>query len=307
MRSHDASLVQPLIATRQPASQGESLVVWAVWGLVLAAIAVTYSRLDPAVLYHVSRHGLANGLGRVLVESNFSLSLVAIAIALIALDGLPRRAWLAGAPAIVLCAVTACPGVVDQGDLDVRLVNAVPAIGVGMALVLTVLGARVRGMRFARRRPLDLARITIAAVVVALSIPWIVAELGFSLPDGLFLMRRVAVQPNGTLLPAVHLGHHHGLDGALLVLSALLLSRVRAKGQRLGVVLSLYLALMLAYGAMNLANDFWDEQVVKRGWIAWKIPDALQPSLGPVWLVTLALGACVAVCLLRERSDREAL
>ena len=78
---------------RSGASQGEALVTWALWAAVLVAIVVTYARLDPAELYHVSRDGLAGGLSRALVVANFPLSLVAIALCLVAVDALGRRAW----------------------------------------------------------------------------------------------------------------------------------------------------------------------------------------------------------------------
>ena len=58
-------------------------------------------------------------------------------------------------------------------------------------------------------------------------------------------------------------GHHHGLDGVLLALSALLLSRMQVT--RLRAVVGAYLALMLAYGLANAVQDAWLEQVVKRG------------------------------------------
>jgi hypothetical protein len=40
--------------------------------------------------------------------------------------------------------------------------------------------------------------------------------------------------------------------------------------------------------------------LVKRGWLDWKIPSALQPKLAPIWLVVLALTAVVAYVLRRE-------
>ena len=54
-----------------------------------------------------------------------------------------------------------------------------------------------------------------------------------------------------------------------------------------------YLGLMLSYGIANVANDFWLEQFVKRGWTEWEIPSflSLDPSLG--WGVVL-IGAAVA-------------
>ncbi len=290
----------PATARSRSARQGEALTTWALWALLLVVIIVTYARLAPAELYHVSGEGFAGGLSRALVETNFPLSLVAIALVLIALDALPKRAWLAGALAIALCGITAWPGVVDQGDLDAKPVNALPALGVALALVLTLLAVRRVGAGPSGRKPLDVARVVLAFVVLVLSIPWIAAELGFFLPDGIFLMQRLGREPDGSLIAAVHLGHHHGIDGAMLVWSALLLSRVRPASSRLGVALSLYVALMLAYGALNLAEDGWHEQVVKRGWLEWRIPPALEPQLTAVWLVMIFVAAAIAVVFRRE-------
>jgi hypothetical protein len=207
--------------------QGEAAATWALWAPLLVAIVVTYARLDPDELYNVSRDGLAGGLSRAVLEVNFPVSLVAIALVLVALDVLPDGAWWVGGPAIALCAVTAWPGVVDQDDLDARWINLVPALGVALALGLTVAAARRAGTSFAPRLALDTARISVAAVALLLSIPWLAADLGFYLPEGVFIMERPGLEPDGTTIAAVHLGHHHGLDGTLIVLSALLLSRPR--------------------------------------------------------------------------------
>ena len=70
------------------------------------------------------------------------------------------------------------------------------------------------------------------------------------------------------------------MDGFLLVVSALLLSRAvgAVRGRRLQTVLAAYLSLMVCYGFANLANDFWIEQVFKRHWAAWQIPSVFRPS-----------------------------
>ena len=135
------------------------------WAVVLAMIFVTYWRLDPDAraatddLYHVSGNGLVGGLSRVLVELNFPLAIVAALLALVAVDALPRRAWLVAGPAIALCAVVAWPGVVDQDDLDARLVNVVPALGLGLALALTIAATLRAGDDFAERLPFDPLRL----------------------------------------------------------------------------------------------------------------------------------------------------
>ncbi len=291
---------------RDGATQGEPLAVWAMWAVVLGTILVTYWRLDPDTpeatddLYHVSGNGLGGGLSRVLVELNFPVAIVAILVVLVALDALPRTAWALAVPAIALCAVVAWPGVVDQDDLDARLVNAIPALGVGIALGLTIAAARRAGWRIAGRLPLDPVRIGIAVAVLVLSIPWIAAELGFFLPDGIFIMRRAAPDTDGLPIAAVHLGHHHGFDGALVALSALLLSRPRLRPGPTARVTLAVTALAFAYGIVNCVQDAWNEQLVKRGTLDWTIPSAILPSLSWVWLAILVIAALTALVLLGE-------
>ncbi|MFN8223004.1 MAG: hypothetical protein U0R50_07090 [Gaiellales bacterium] len=277
----------------------EVVAVWALLATDLLAVVWTYAEVDPDQLYHVSETGLRGGLSRVLVLVNFPIALIAVALALIALDALPRRAWLVGTAALGACAVTAWPGVVDQADLTAKWVNAIPALGVGAAAWLAV--AARRHPRIATPRlPLDRARFVLAIVATALSIPWLLAEVGRSLPDGIYLMRRLGTEPDGSVIPAVHLGHHHGLDGLLTLLSALALSRIRLRSRRITAVLHGYLGLALAYGTINLANDAWHEQLVKRGWLDWSIPSALEPRLSWVWLVVLAAALGFAVLLRAE-------
>jgi perosamine synthetase len=282
---------------RRAASQGEAL---AVWGLVAAdvlAILVVYSVLGTDELYNVSGEGLEGGLSRALVQLSFpSVAGVAIALSLLALDALPRRAWLVGAPALALLAVFALPGVVDTGDLDARPVNAVPALGVGLALGLTVAAARRAGAGFAPRRSGDGWRLVAAIVVLVASLPWLTAELGFHLPGGIFLTDELYAEPGEQPTAAVHLGHHHGLMGALLVLSALLLSRPRLASGALRRVYAVLVSLMLVYGGVNLAQDLWHEQLVKRDWTSWDLPSALVPRAAPIWaLMALATAAVFAL------------
>ena len=289
---------------RRP-GQGEALASWALWASTTTAVVVTYSRLDPAELYHTSHEGIVGGLSRAVVLLNFPIALVAIGLALVGVAALsPSARWAAG-PAIALCAVVAWPGVVDQADLDARAVNAIPVAGVVFALTLTLAAALRVGMSFAPRLSGDRLRIAAAAAVVVLALPWVAAELGVHLPGDAFLGEEPYREKDGTVLAAVHLGHHHGLDGALLVLTALLLSRPRVTGHRLRVVLAVYVGLMLAYGAVNFVQDLWLEQVVKRGWTELAIPTALVPGARPIWLVILLLAALATVAFLRESERSE--
>jgi hypothetical protein len=262
------------------------------------AVVVTYSRVDPADTYNVSREGLAGGLSRTVTFLNFPIALVAIALALLAVASLPRAAWWAAAPAIALCATI--PWFVDQSDLDARWVNAIPALGVLVAGGLTAAAAGRAGTSFASRLPGDRARIIAAVVALLVSLPWATAELGLHFPGDLFMGEELAREGDGRSIAAVHLGHHHGTDGALLVLTALVLSRMRVPQARLRVAVLGYLGLMLAYGGVNCAQDVWHEQIVKRGWTDAGIPSALLPGARPIWLVIVALAILATVALLRE-------
>jgi hypothetical protein len=288
---------------RPATRQGEGLAVWSLLAADVLAVLVVYSVLEPGELYNVSRDGLEGGLGRALVQLNFPIALVAVPLSLLALDALPRRAWLAGAPAIALSVVVAWPGVVDPDDLDARAVNGLPAVGVVLALALTVAAARRAGCGFASSSPGDRVRIVAAVVVVLVSLPWFAAEAGWDLPGAwAFLTDDLYAEPGRPPTAAVHLGHHHGFAGTLLVLSALLLSRPRLTGRRLRLAYGALVSLQLAYGLVNLVEDGWHEQVVKRGWTEWDLPSALVPGPNAIWLVVLA-GATVAFGLGFARHD----
>ena len=61
--------------------------------------------------------------------------------------------------------------------------------------------------------------------------------------------------------------------------------------------------MAFAYGMVNCVQDTWNEQLVKRGWLDWKIPSAIYPKLAWIWLVILLLGALTAVVLKRESAS----
>jgi hypothetical protein len=65
---------------------------------------------------------------------------------------------------------------------------------------------------------------------------------------------------------------------------------------------------MLCYGAGNIANDFWLEQVVKRGWTAWQIPAVTTPDANGGWVVIVVAAGLVwaAGVLASERRARNA-
>jgi hypothetical protein len=274
----------------------EVRVVWVLLAAIAGAVFVTYARLPAEELYHVSDNGLRGGLSRVVVELNFPDALVALAVLGVIAPALPRALRVLAAVAAALCAVVLVPGVVSQSNLDAKWINAVPALGVGLAFALTFLA---RGLPSPRRVRGDPVRIGLAAVLVLLAAPWIAAELGFYL-DGVpvlgWIFQTGKLVSFGGNVPhhAVHHGVHHGLQGLLFVATALLLSRVPNR-------VSLFLALMVAYGLGNVANDDWLEQVAERGWTSWTIPSALEPGATWTWLAVLLATPAIWALWFRRR------
>jgi hypothetical protein len=59
---------------------------------------------------------------------------------------------------------------------------------------------------------------------------------------------------------------------------------------------------MLVYGLTNMANDLWIEQVVKRGWTSWQIPDVLRPTPSSAWAAMLVVAAVFFFAFFRRRA-----
>ncbi len=85
-----------------------------------------------------------------------------------------------------------------------------------------------------------------------------------------------------------------------MALSALLLSRSRLRTGTTAWATVGVTALAFAYGIVNCVRDAWNEQLVKRGTLGWKIPDAILPSLSAVWLAIFAIAALTALALRGE-------
>jgi len=254
-----------------------------------AAVIATYSRFPAAELYNVHHSGIAAGFGREVVALNFPFALIGIALAGLAWPRLHGALRIAGLVAIALCAVVYFA--VDQANLDAKPLNAVPALGLALAVALVLVAGVPATPRSVRG---DRLRIALGAVLVFFAAPLIAAELGFFL-DGVpflgwfFETGRLASQPGvAGLHHAVHHGQHHGWEATMLALTALGLSRLPRPR-----VLDAYLALMLAYGIANLVNDDWLEQVVKRGWTSYELPSVLTPTANWGWAAVLAGAAAI--------------
>ena len=111
------------------------------------------------------------------------------------------------------------------------------------------------------------------------SLPWILSSVGVFVSDvpwlsGIFLGRQ-----DFEGHPSVHLGAHHGWDGWLFITlafvgSVLLDGRRNLRGRLSRALVAAGCALMFAYGVVAGAEDFVNEQLVKRG-----IEVALYPLL----------------------------
>ncbi|HEY7399194.1 MAG TPA: hypothetical protein VH538_12875, partial [Gaiellaceae bacterium] len=218
--------------------------VWLLVAIDLVLVLVTYARLPARELYNVSGTGLAGGLSRTLVELNFPVALMAVAVLLAVA---PRPAWLA-ILAGALCLVVAVPGVVEQSNLDAKPVNAIPAVGVLLAFVLSV------STDVPRARAAGPGRIALALLLVVVCADWIAAAAGYYL-DGVPVLGSVfqtgrTITSAGPPHPAVHHGIHHGWQGLLLILTVLLLTRLPLRPW----VTPLF-ALLFAYGLGNIVND----------------------------------------------------
>ena len=280
----------------------EALVVWALVAVVGLCVLATYSLVAPDELYNVSHDGLAGGASRLLVFLNFPAALMAIAVLALVTDRL-GLGWLALLP-LGLCLVILGPGVVDQNDLDAKWINVLPALGVAIVLALTLWAVRdgIGGWGGSKG---DRVRIAVAAVLTFLALPWIFAEVGLYIEEvpGLASLFRSKEIFEGHA--AVHLGEHHGLQGLLLVLTALLLSRElpRMSPTRLRTAFAAYLALMIPYGIGNMANDGWNEQIVERDWAAWEFPDMLRPGLSWAWGLAILAAAAIYFSSFRASSS----
>lgn len=274
------------------------VLLWGALAVVTVAIFVTYTRTPVQELYHVRHGGPGEGLARALAFVGFPCGLIALATLPVVLQQLSRLTLAIGAAAAaLLTAGVLWPDALDEAGLEARPGRILAALGVTVVVLLTAVALRTRSTERLGRRPWDRARIVIGALVAFAALPWLAADIGVSL-DGvpglrsLFLTGVLAHQPDRPgLHPAVHIGHHHGMTGVLLVLAALLLSRTldRVRSRALRIANGLCLSFMIVYGLANAAQDFWLEQIVKRGLTTTELPMMLTPSRQPVWALLAVL------------------
>lgn len=275
----------------------EVVVLWVLLAVVATEILTTYTRVPAAELYYVTGSGLGLAIRQTLLFVGFPAGLVAVLLAGVSADRRSPRAALLLTAVMAVAAITAVVGAgVDEVDADVRTISILAVGGVAIAAALSMAAAR-GGLAPLRRLPGDRLRVIAALALALLAIPWMLADLGFAV-DQVPGLNRVfiseAVRPDpGRPLPfsAVHDGHHHGMDGVLLAWSALLGSRLLAGlgTARLRGALGPYVALLLVFGTANAAQDFWTEQVVKRGLVSYELPRFTAVSVDVKWLLLLVI------------------
>ena len=314
------------MSTRDDAGPGltEALALWATLAVLCALAWITYARLPARDFYNVTGTGVRAGGSRVLVLLGWPISIIAIALLAIAVDRLladntlsrgGRRLVVACAWASFgLCLTIAWPGVVNQDDLDAKPSNVLAAIGVGLALALTLWGLVRRGVGRSPGRVVgDTAAVALVAILLIAGIPWLFAHIGVYVGDvpGLrviFMSKTIIAEAGHPHLHAVHLGNHEGLDGILIVATALALSRQLGlmRPTRLRTMLAWYLAVALCYGLGVAIQDAWHEQLVKRGWLHTQFPNVIRPGLTPAWVGLIVCAVLVHRLVIRPRQRQVA-
>jgi hypothetical protein len=287
---------------------GEAVVLWGLYAVDLALIAAApRRRRDPA-----SGVGAPSARRRVAAFVAHPLAPAAVPLGLLAAcRAAPDRGGRFGGATLALG--MALPGVARR-TLGRRERGVGPALGAtAAALALTAAAIYRAGVGgFAPRRRGDGVRLALGGGLAVAALAWLLADLGVYAGDVLGL-RRVFLSrqrlPPGARGPAVHLGHHHGLDGALLAWTGLALSRqvpaVPTRPARDG--LGLLLSGMTLYGLARAAEDAWYEQVVKRGWTRRRLPRLVadgRPESPGAWAALLGLS--VAVRFVTARADAAA-
>lgn len=286
----------------------DALLVWALFGIVAIEVFATYARTPVQELYRVRTGGLEQGAGRALAFIGYPVGLAALAVIPLTVDRLRQRATtIAAVAALALAAAVLWPGALDESGLEAPPARLLAAVGVALALALTLAAWRTRGSGLLGHEPGDRVRFVVAAALLAIGLPWMAADLGLSLDrvpilKSVYVTDQLALQPSRVgLHPAVHDGHHHGMDGVLLVWTALLVSRTlrHLRRARVRVALTIYVAFLLVYGAANAIQDAWLEQIVKRGWSTYELPTMVVPAASAAWLVIVALAGGFSFLLLR--------
>lgn len=299
-------------ARRAGPGLGEVLALWALYAGELVVILVAASR-RPVVEEQREARLRADRAWQTMSFVRHPLAVAAVPLGGLAAMRLGRErrgkaAWRSATPvAMVVTLLTARPKARRKRQDGVAIV----ASGVvAWAALLTMAAVRESGVGgVAPWNRVDRLRLAVALGVGVLALPWILADGNVYVGDipafGRIFLSRQRV-PAGARGPAVHLGHHHGMDGALLVWTGLALSRQleAVADERERSALSFGLAGLIAYGLARLIEDGWYEQIVKRGWTTARVPRLVVNGrfASPKGWVGLLLATGVGGWTLQQRS-----
>jgi hypothetical protein len=123
--------------------------------------------------------------------------------------------------------------------------------------------------------------------------------------DDVYISKAVVPEVGEPALRAVHLGNHEGIDGILLAACAFALRRPLRRMRPTGLrpLLGAYLALIAVYGLAVAADDFWMEQLQKRGTVSRALPYVLTPGPRPAWAALVAVAGLVYLAAFRVGND----
>jgi hypothetical protein len=119
--------------------------------------------------------------------------------------------------------------------------------------------------------------------------------------DDVYVSVAAPPDPGEPAMAVVHLGNHEGIDGVLLAATAFGLRRPlrRMRPTLVRPLAGAYLALIATYGLAVAADDFWIEQLQKRGMVEHGLPYVLKPGPRPAWAALLAVACVVYVSSFR--------
>ncbi|MHA1378692.1 MAG: hypothetical protein ACTSRG_09950 [Candidatus Helarchaeota archaeon] len=123
----------------------------------------------------------------------------------------------------------------------------------------------------------DYIRVIMLGLVIFFGLPWLFAIHGVFISDipglnSIFLGSQRGVlgtNPFDYLYPSVHLGTHHGLDGLLFIIYAVVYSILVfvMKNSKIRNFLIFAIGILASYGLVAYLEDFFHEQIIKRGYI----------------------------------------
>jgi len=129
----------------------------------------------------------------------------------------------------------------------------------------------------------------ILIITFIIGLPWILATTGIFVSDIPLIGNLFMGKQDYKGYPSVHLGSHHGYTG-FVIFSLMILVFTTAKylyDKRLKIIAGIGASFLFVWGFYNMFQDFFTEQIVKRGLAesGFPSPQAYIESLLPIYIV----------------------